>query len=157
MSEEILAGLDARRDCERDLALVRDQPIHRPLRIARGVSVFVDLEPLKASDVRLRGVVHLGEVRDDRAFVRGVDGVRWIRRVCAIESMVPFGGEGGAGGHSDDVRGNGRVVRVDAAVADEVVGGHIGDGLKEYVSVGFLWAARSRLRLLRRSQERGFR
>jgi hypothetical protein len=42
---------------------------------------------------------------------------------------MPFGGEGGAGGDGDDVGGDGGLVRVDAAVADEVVGGYVCDWL----------------------------
>ena len=43
--------------------------------------------------------------------------------------MVPFCGDGRPSGHVDDCLRDGLVVGVDAAVADDIVGGHVGDWL----------------------------
>jgi hypothetical protein len=91
MTHEVLAWCDARRDRERDFALVCDQTVDTPLAV-RAETVFVDLEPLEASDGERGGVGHLREVGDDGALVRGVDRVRGVGGT-AIEGVVPLGGE----------------------------------------------------------------
>lgn len=137
MAEKVVAVRDALRDRERHLALVGDHPLHAPDPVLVQ-PILVDLEPLQARRGRRRGVArvrHFGEVGDDRAFVRLVDGVGRVGRGRARQSVVPFGGEGRACGDVHDGGGDGGVVGVDAAVADDVVGGDVLDGLMKLSEV----------------------
>ena len=120
VTEEVEAILDARRDLERDLALVLDHCVHAPGVGRRVIAFLVDLEPGEARRVEVRRVVDLGEVRNDGALVRRVDGVSSIRGVRAVEGVVPFSGDLRAGGDSDHVGRDGLVVWVDATIADNV-------------------------------------
>lgn len=96
--QQVLARRDALGDAEVDLALVRDQLVDRPRAGGALQAVRVDLEPRQARHGGRRGVVDLGQVRDDGPLVRGADRVVAVGGVEAGEGVVELGGHGGAGG-----------------------------------------------------------
>ena len=78
------------------------------------------------------------QVGHDGTLVALVDRVLRVGRVRAVERVVPFSGDGRASGNFDDRLRDRLVVGVDAAVADEVVRGYVGNRLpKKPRLVGF--------------------
>jgi hypothetical protein len=132
ISHWIIQPACLRGDGEGDLSLIRDHPVHTPLSVT-AKTILLDLEPLQASYAQARRVGDLGHVGDDGPLVGCVDGVSRVGGNSTIESMMPFSGELGTCRNGNDGLGNRGVVRIDAAVADDVVGCHVRDGLVEYV------------------------
>ena len=105
MAQEVLPRSDAAGDRERHLALVSDERVDGPFSCGGVEAVLVDLEPLEAGDGGLGRARDFGQVCDDGALVRGVDGVRGIASGL-VEGVVPLStsvlgrgyGESGVGG-----------------------------------------------------------
>ena len=146
-SHQVLASWDTVWDGIGHLALILDEAVHSP-NSTRVKAIVVDLEPLQTGDARLSCVGDLGagcvfsrveslrcQVRKDLqvdhhwTLVRGVDGVGRVVRLSAFKSVVPLSGDLGTGGDVDDFLRHWLAIRVDPAVADDVVGVHIGNGL----------------------------
>lgn len=91
-TQEVLPRRNATRKLKVHLPLILDQLIHSPLSTPRVQSVLVDLEPLESSHIALRRIVDLGQIRHDRALMRGVNGVG-AATGRTIEVVVPLRGE----------------------------------------------------------------
>lgn len=74
----------------------------------------------KASDSGGEGVIHLCEVDHDGPQVAGRNWVVTIRRVGAIEGVMPFCGDLGASRYGYDTGRDRSAVRVQSAVANDV-------------------------------------
>ena len=105
MAQKVLAVWNARRDGERNLALICYETVDGPGLIGDGQPILVDLEPPKASDIALSCVGNgstgrrtisatvtdqengrLVQVRKDRAFVARINRVCRITRVCTCKA-----------------------------------------------------------------------
>lgn len=127
-SEEIVSWWDTAWDGEVDESLVGVELVDSPGVGGDVETIFVDLEPFKASDSAAESVVDLSKVDHDWSLVGGVDGIGKIIWIWAVTAVMPFHGQLGTRWDSDNVGWWWGSHGVDATVADDVVGQDIVDG-----------------------------
>jgi len=125
-SEQVLAGFQTRRDGEIGVSAVDEEQIRAPLVGGSVVAILSDLEPLEACDGDLGSRRDLGKVCDNWAFVSGVKRIRRAGAKVSKRTIVELSRDRIASIYWDDSLGDGCG---DASVADNVVGGQVGDGV----------------------------
>jgi len=125
--QEILPGRDTTRNRVRHFPFVGNHSVDAPGLVGGVQAVFVNLEPVQASHGGLEGVGDLCEVGNYGPMVAGVNGVSRIRRIQTSQGMMPLRRHLRACRDNDgDIRQR-RLIRVDAAVADQVIGSNVRD------------------------------
>lgn len=126
-TEEILSSGDTFGDRECHQALIGNESVYSPL-CPRSVAVFIDLEPVKVGHIGLERRWDLGKVCQKRTFVSRINWIGQVAWILPVDRVMEFSGHLCTSWHVDDSLGYRLEVRVDSAIADEIVGSNALDG-----------------------------